>query len=86
MKDRVGEIFDGIITSVTNFGIFVGLENSAEGLVKIEDLPGTGYLYMEKSLELKNQSRTFKIGDKVKVKLISANIYTRKIDFVLANS
>ena len=86
MKDRVGEIFDGIITSVTNFGIFVGLENSAEGLVKIEDLPGTGYLYMEKSLELKNQSRTFKIGDKVKVKLMSANIYTRKIDFVLANS
>lgn len=83
MKDRVGEIFDGVISSVTNFGMFVGLENSVEGLIKLEDLPGGGYLYFEKSLELKNQSNRFKIGDKVKVKLINANVYTRKIDFEL---
>ena len=86
MKDHVGEVFDGRITSVTNFGVFVGLENSAEGLIKIEDLPGDGYLYFEKSLELKNQSRVYKIGDPIKVKLISANVFTRKIDFVPANT
>lgn len=83
MKDRIGEVFEGIITNVTNFGIFVGLDNSAEGLVRIEDLPGGGYLYFEKSLELKNQSKRFRIGDKVKVKLINANVFTRKIDFEL---
>ena len=85
MKDRVGEVFDGMITNVTNFGIFVGLDNSAEGLVRLEDLPGGGYLYFEKSIELKNQTKNLKIGDKVKVKLVSANIFTRKIDFELAN-
>lgn len=83
MKDRVGEVFEGIITNVTNFGMFVGLDNSAEGLVRIEDLPGGGYLYFEKSLELKNQANRFRIGDKVKVKLVKADVFTRKIDFEL---
>lgn len=81
MKDRIGEIFEGVITGVNNFGFFVGLENSVEGLVKIESLPVDNYLFFEKSLMLKGQRFSFKIGDKVKVKLIASNIYTRKVDF-----
>ena len=81
MKDKIGEEFDGIITSVLNFGFFVELENSVEGLVRVETLPMDSYLYMEKSLELKGQFHRYKIGDKVKVKLVASNIYTRKIDF-----
>ena len=83
MKDKIGQVFDAIVTSVTNYGLFVGLENSVEGLVKLEDLPTDGYLFFERSLELKGQKHTFKIGDKLKVKLISSNIFTRKVDFVL---
>lgn len=82
MKDRVGEIFDATVVSVANYGLFVGLENSVEGLIKIENLPTDGYLFFERSMELKGQKHRFRIGDKLKVKLISSNIFTRKVDFV----
>ncbi|MBQ8908687.1 MAG: ribonuclease R [Clostridia bacterium] len=81
MKDRVGENFEGVISSVTNFGVFVELENTVEGLIRIEDLPDDGFLLLEKQLKLKGQKMSFGVGDKVEVKLISSNIYTRKIDF-----
>lgn len=85
MKDRVGEIFDATVVSVTNYGIFVGLENSVEGLIRIENLPNDAYLYFERSMELKGQKHRYRIGDRLKVKLISSNVYTRKVDFVPAN-
>lgn len=81
MKDRVGELFEGVVSSVTNFGIFVELDNTVEGLIRIEDLPDSGFLLFEKQLKLKGNRLTFAVGDRVEVKLISANIYTRKIDF-----
>lgn len=84
MKDKIGQEFDGIISSVTNFGIFVELENTVEGLIKIEDLPQDQYLFFEKQLKLKGQTHSFVIGQPLKVKLLNSNIYTRKIDFALA--
>lgn len=81
MKDRLGEEFEGTISSVTNFGIFVELDNTVEGLIRVEDLPDTGFLLFEKQLRLKGQHTSFGVGDRVKVKLVSANIFTRKIDF-----
>ncbi len=84
MKDRIGEEFEGVISSVTNFGVFVELDNTVEGLIKIEDLPPDQYLFFERQLKLKGQTHSFSIGQKLKVKLANANIYTRKIDFVLA--
>ena len=81
MKDRLGENFEGVISSVTNFGFFVELENTVEGLVRIEDLPDDGFLLFEKQLKLKGQRLTFSVGDKIRVQLISSNIFTRKIDF-----
>ncbi len=85
MKDRIGEVFDAKITGVTNYGIFVGLENSVEGLIRIEDLPPDGYLFFERSMELKGQKHAYKIGDKLRVKLVNSNIFTRKVDFVPQN-
>ena len=82
MKDRVGEEFEGVVSSVTNFGVFVELNNTVEGLIKIEDLPDDGFLLFERQLKLKGQKMSFSVGDKVIVKLVSANIFTRKIDFV----
>ncbi len=85
MKDRVGEVFDASISSVTNFGIFVALENTVEGLVKVEDLPDDAYLFLEKQLKLKGSAHVFSIGDHVKVELVNVNLHTRNIDFKIAN-
>lgn len=80
MRDRVGEEFVGLVGSVTNFGVFVELENTVEGMIKIEDLDDN-FLLFERQLKLKGQRMSFSVGDKIKVRLTSANIYTRKIDF-----
>ena len=83
MRDKIGEEFDGIISGVTNFGIFIELENTVEGMVRIENLPKDGYLFFEKSLMLKGSHHAYKLGQKVKVKVENSNIYDRKIDFSL---
>ena len=81
MRDKVGQEFEGVVSSVTNFGIFVELPNTVEGMIKVEDLPDSGFLLFEKQLKLKGQKLVFSVGDKVVVKLTASNIYTRKIDF-----
>ncbi len=81
MKDKVGEEFEATISSVTNFGIFVSLENTVEGLVKIEDLPDDVYMFLERQLKLKGVSHLYSLGDKVKVALTNVNLQSRNIDF-----
>lgn len=83
MKKHIGQEFEGIITSVTNFGFYVELENTIEGLVRVESLPKDTYLFFEKSLKLKGANHTFGLGDKVKIVVANANVFERKIDFVL---
>ena len=86
IKNCIGQEFDGIISGVQNYGFFVELENTVEGLVKIETLPQDFYLYMEKSLKLKGNNHTYSIGDKVRVKVVNSNVFERKIDFILAEN
>ena len=86
MKDKIGQEFEATISSVTNFGMFVALENTVEGLIKIEDLPDDGYLFLEKQLKLKGTSHVFSIGDKVKVVLTNVNLQSRNIDFKIAEN
>lgn len=81
MKDKVGEVFDATISSVTNFGIFVALENTVEGLIKIEELPDDVYLFLERQLKLKGNAHIYSLGDKVKVQLTNVNLQSRNIDF-----
>ena len=83
IKDHIGEEFEGIISGVQNYGIYVELENTVEGLVKIENLPQDSYLYMEKSLKLKGNAHVYSLGDKVKIKVVNANVFDRKVDFEL---
>lgn len=83
MKEHLNEEFDGIISGVQNYGFYVELENTVEGLVKIESLPQDNYLYMERSLKLKGNSHCYSIGDKVRVKVVASNVFERKIDFIL---
>ena len=84
MQDHLNEEFMGIISGVQSYGFYVELDNTIEGLVRVENLPEDSYLFYEKSYKLKGQSHCYSLGDKVKVKGIMANMAERKIEFVLA--
>ena len=86
MKEKMGEIFEGIISGVASFGFFVELkEVFVEGLVKVTSLRDDSYRYDEKRYCLMGERthRTFRIGDDVKVKLARVDVERRQIDFVL---
>ncbi len=83
MNDFVGEEFDGIISSVTAFGIFVELPNTVEGLIKIVNLPQDNYTFVEEKFLLQGQFNAFKLGERLKIKLVACDILTRKCEFEL---
>ncbi len=85
MQDKIGEEYEGIVSSVTQFGIFVELENTVEGLIRFENLGDEYFIYDEERKRLigEKTKKTYKIGDKVKIKVISANKLLRQIDFEL---
>lgn len=85
MESHIGEEFEGVISGVHEFGVFVELPNTVEGLIKIENMPKGGYAYVEDSLSLIHRSTKVKysFGDSVIVKLISASKETSMIDFEL---
>ena len=85
MTHHIDEEFEGVISSVTNFGVFVELENTVEGMIKIQDLPQDQYEFFEERFCLKGYKETFTIGDKVKVKSIRADILSREIDFAFVS-
>ncbi|MDY5479734.1 MAG: ribonuclease R [Peptostreptococcus porci] len=82
MSDKVGDEFEGHISGITNFGIFVELSNGVEGMISLESLPDY-YIYNERSKTLVGETtkKVYKIGQKHKVKLIKVEVETRKIDF-----
>ena len=85
MQKHVDEIYDGSISGVTSFGIFVELENTVEGLIRLENMKDDYYVYDENCMRLigKRTNKIFKLGDKVKVKVVNANKLLRRIDFEL---
>lgn len=84
MKKHIGEKFDGIISSVMDFGMFVLLPNTCEGLVHVDNMPDGEYFY-DGSMSLKNLNTEdiYKVGDTIKVKILDANVNSGKIDFAL---
>jgi ribonuclease R len=87
MMDKVGEEFEGMISSVTNFGIFVELENTVEGLIRLSDLVDDYYHYHEKlhALVGERTSRMFRIGDEVKVRVARVSMTEHTIDFEMVD-
>ncbi|WP_028777966.1 ribonuclease R [Shimazuella kribbensis] len=85
MTEHVGEEYEGTISGVTSFGIFVELENTIEGLVHVSFLNDDYYRYEEKYYCLigERTGRVLRIGDKVKIKVSGVNMEERKIDFEL---
>lgn len=85
MKERVGQEFEGIISSVTSFGMFIELENTVEGLVRISNIDDDYYTFDEKHYSLigERSKKTFRIGDVVKIRVDKVDVTNRNIDFAL---
>lgn len=83
MMSHIGEEFDGIISSVMNFGMFVELPNLIEGLVRLDTLKGDYYTFDETTFTIRGNKdkRGYRLGDPVKVKVVAADKEKRTIDF-----
>lgn len=88
MMNHIGEEFTGVVSSVTNFGMFIELDNTIEGLVRMANLDDDYYIYDEKNYCLvgEHTHHMYTIGDEVKVLVVNADQESRQVDFVLANA
>ncbi|WP_273478596.1 ribonuclease R [Ignavigranum ruoffiae] len=88
MEDKIGQEFDGIITSVTNFGIFVSLANTVEGLIKLSDLKGDYYKFHQEHMMLigERTGKVFRIGQAVRIEVEHVDVEEREIDFKLIDA
>ena len=83
MQSKIGKEYEGIISSITSFGMFVELPNTVEGLIHFEDLGNEYFIYDEerRTLQGEKSKKIYKIGDSIKVCVIFADKLTRKVDF-----
>lgn len=83
MHSKIGEQYEGIISNITSFGVFVELENTVEGLVRFENLGDEYFVYDEEHKQLigENTGIKFNIGDTMKIQVIEANKELRRISF-----
>ncbi len=81
LSAHIGEAFDAVISGVTNFGIFAELENTAEGLIRIETLKGGWYEFDEKNLLLKNKEKAYRLGQPIRVRVDGVDAISRKAEF-----
>jgi ribonuclease R len=88
MLDKIGFEFEGIISSVTNFGVFVELENTVEGLIRLSDMVDDYYHYheMQHALIGERTSKVYRIGDEVKVRVTRVNMEDHTIDFEMVDT
>lgn len=85
MSDKIGEVYTGVISSVTSFGIFVELKNTIEGLVHISNMLDDYYIYDERHHSLMGERlrKVYRLGDEVTIKVVKTDLDTRTIDFEL---
>ncbi len=86
MEAHVGEVFEGVISSITTWGFYVELSNTVEGMIHVTHLYDDRYYYQEETYEMvgADTGRTFKLGEKIKVRVLGADKDARTIDFELA--
>ena len=85
MQKKIGEQYDGVVSGVTQFGMFVELENTVEGLIRFEDLGNEYFDYddQRKTLRGEKSNKTYRVGDKVRIEVKASDKTTRRIDFKL---
>lgn len=87
MMDKIGQEFTGVISGVTDWGIYVELENKCEGMVSVSTLNDDFYIFDEKNYCLvgRHSHRIFQLGDVVKVEILRANLEKKQLDFQLVD-
>ncbi len=82
MQKHIGETFAGVVNGITDFGVFVYIpENTAEGLVRTENLPNDNYLYHDGTMQMLGKKSKIRIGDPINVTVIGVNLHKCKIEF-----
>lgn len=84
LADKIGQVFDGVISGVTQWGIYVEIiENKCEGMIPLRDLTGDYYIFDEDNYCITGyrSKRTFQLGDKIKIKIKKANLEKKQLDF-----
>ena len=83
MEKHIDEVFEGVISGVTSWGIYVELPNTVEGLVHVSRLSGDYFYYHESTCEMVGEAtgKTYKLGMPVKVRVLECDRFTRTIDF-----
>lgn len=87
MSDKLGMVFDGVISGVTEWGLYVELnENKCEGLVPVRDLDDDYYEFDEKNYSLigRRRKKQYRLGDPITIKVVQANLERKQLDFALA--
>ena len=87
MLDKIGEEFDGIVSGVTSFGMFVELDNTVEGLIRLSDMTDDYYHFHELHMALigERTSKVYRIGDEVRIRVARVNMDEYAIDFELVD-
>lgn len=87
MEDKVGNEYEVVISGLTNFGIFVELPNTIEGMIALRDIRDDHYVFDETKFEIKGErrKRVFRFGDRLKVQLVKVTKEIRAIDFILVD-
>ncbi|MDE6075500.1 MAG: ribonuclease R, partial [Clostridia bacterium] len=83
MSERIGEEYDAVISGVIESGIFAELANTVECMGRFENLPADRYEYIPEKFLLKGTRHTFRIGDKIKIKVAGCDLGTRRVQFTL---
>lgn len=88
MQDHIGKIYPGVISGVTDWGIFVELENKIEGMIPIRELDDDFYIFDEKNYSLvgRHSRKTYQLGDEVTIKIWRTNLEKKQLDFQLART
>ncbi|MBO5228826.1 MAG: S1 RNA-binding domain-containing protein, partial [Lachnospiraceae bacterium] len=86
MEEHIGEVFEGVISGITGYGIYVELPNTIEGMVHVNALDDDFYYYDEEKYEMigKDTGRKYKLGEKVLIQVVGCDKITRTIDFIMA--
>lgn len=88
MERHIGEVYEGVISGITSWGLYVELPNTVEGLVHVSSLPGDFFQYDEASCEMRGTKTDacYRLGERVRVQVRFADRFTRSIDFILAEA
>lgn len=86
MEQRIGEIYEGVISGITSWGIYVELPNTVEGMIHVSRLAGDYYYYSEETYEMigRDTGRSYKLGQKLEIMVDGVDYFQKSVEFVLA--